>query len=146
MITLTSGVYSTSLKGPLPPSQLERLPFFSTTSRSTMAVGRRSATTLTNGAKTVSFLRRTVYLSTTSAFAPGPRYERSGTVSAWSISRSTVYLTSSAVSSRPPWNLTPWRSLNSTVVGSTFRQDSATSGFGLLVLYSMVSRLEYSCS
>ena len=42
--------------------------------------------------------------------------------------RSRLNLTASASSSSPLWNLTPFRILNSHVVGFTTRQDSASHG------------------
>ena len=51
MMIRLSGTYSTSLYGPVPLLTADSLPsFFSTISRSTMAIGRRSEMAFRNGA------------------------------------------------------------------------------------------------
>ena len=42
--------------------------------------------------------------------------------------RSNEYFTAWALNGSPLWNFTPWRNLNSQVVGSTDRQESASPG------------------
>ena len=60
-----------------------------------------------------------------------PEEEKGDGLLGTSGTRSIDATTSAAVKSLPSWNLTPRRSLNSQVSGSTIFQDSASPGIGL---------------
>ena len=72
---------------------------------------------------------RTVYGSTMSTFSMGRKFELARSPD---FTRSRLNFTDSALKSSPLWNLTPWRSFTSHVVGATSFGSSAASAGTIL--------------
>ena len=134
--------HSTSLNGPTQSTCVASaaLPAFSTKPLRTSSWNGSIAGRIGHG---VARLMRTVCGSTTSTLATGPSRSLRGLVcppiALSFVRRSSVNLTSSAVSTAPLWNFTFLRIFSSHVLASTCRYDSATSGT-IFIALSRVSR------
>ena len=124
------GTQLTNLNGPVPTMYVFRSPRFATSSFGTIPVT-GIVRLLRSDASGLFRLRRMVYLSGTSIFDTLSKKCAYGDPVFLSIMRSKLYFTSSAVISRPLWNLTPRRTTNRYVVslGASHRSTRSGTGF-----------------